>query len=37
MTYEEYLQEQEIAFTEEHTDECCFIDNQAEGVFVRGH
>ncbi len=37
MTYEEYIQEQEIAFAEEHNDECCFLDNQAEGVFVRGH
>jgi hypothetical protein len=30
MTYEEYIQEQETAFAEEHSDECCFVDNQAE-------
>lgn len=37
MTYEEYIQEQQAAFAEEHSDECCFVDNQTEGVFVRGH
>ena len=29
--------EQQAAFAEEHSDECCFVENQAEGVFVRGH
>jgi hypothetical protein len=37
MTYGEYIQEQQIAFTEEHSDECCFVEKQTEGVFVRGH
>ena len=37
MTYEEYIREQQTTFDEEHSDECCFVDNQAEGVFVRGH
>lgn len=37
MTYEEYINEQQTAFAEEHLDECCFVDKQAEGVFVRGH
>ena len=37
MTYEEYIQEQQIAFTEEHSDECCFVEKQTEGIFVRGH
>ncbi len=37
MTYEEYIQDQETAFSEEHSEGCCFVENQAEGVFVRGH
>jgi hypothetical protein len=37
VTYEDYIHEQQIAFFEEHLDECCFVENQAEGVFVRGH
>lgn len=37
MTYEEYIQEQQTAFAEEHSDEHCFVENQAEDVFVRGH
>lgn len=37
MTYEEYIREQQTAFAEEHSDKCCFLENQAEGVFVRGH
>jgi hypothetical protein len=37
MTYEEYIQEQLTALAEEHSDEHCFVENQAEGVFVRGH
>ena len=37
MKYEEYIQEQEAAFAEEHSDGCCFVEQQAEGVFVRGH
>ena len=37
MTYEEYIREQETAFNEEHSDECCFLEYQAEGIFVRSH
>ena len=37
MTYEEYIREQQTAFAEEHSDKCCFLENQAEGIFVRGH
>ena len=37
MTYEEYILEQQTALAEEHSDEHCFVENQAEGVFVRGH
>lgn len=37
MTYEEYIQEQETAFSEEHSENSCFLENQAEGIFVRGH
>ena len=37
MTYEEYIQEQQTALAEEHSDEHCFVENQAEDVFVRGH
>jgi len=37
MTYEEYITEQQTAFSEEHSENCCFLENQAESVFVRGH
>ena len=37
MTYEEYITEQQTAFSEEHLENCCFLENQAEGIFVRGH
>ena len=37
MTYEDYIQEQQTAFSEEHSENCCFLENLAEGVFVRGH
>jgi hypothetical protein len=37
MTYKEYIQEQETAFSEEHSENSCFLENQAEGIFVRGH
>lgn len=37
MTYEDYIKEQQTAFSEEYSENCCFLENQAEGVFVRGH
>lgn len=37
MTYEDYIKEQQTAFSEEHSENCCFLENQTEGVFVRGH
>ncbi len=37
MTYNEYLSQQEAAAREEEREDSCFLDNQAEGVFVRGH
>lgn len=37
MTYDEYIRQQEIAIAEERQDDACFVENQAEGVFVRGH
>ena len=37
MTYEEYITEQQTAFSEEHSENGCFLENQAEGIFVRGH
>lgn len=37
MTYEEYIRRQTVAQEEEQRDDCCFMENQAEGVFVRGH
>lgn len=37
MTYEEYLRQQTVAQEEEQRDDCCFMENQAEGIFVRGH
>jgi len=37
MTYDEYIQQQELAAQEEQQDDACFLENQAEGVFVRGH
>lgn len=37
MTYEEYITELQTAFSEEHSENCCFLENQAEGIFVRGH
>ena len=37
MTYEEYLKQQQQALEEEQSDDCCFLSNQPEGQFVRGH
>ena len=36
MTYEEYIEQQKQAL-EEQSEDACFIDNQPEGQFVRGH
>ncbi len=36
MTYEEYVAQQKQAL-EEQSDDTCFIENQPEGQFVRGH
>ena len=37
MTYEEYIAQEEQARREEQQDDCCFVSNQPEGQFVRGH
>lgn len=37
MTYEEYLRQEQIAQDEEQADNACFLTNQPEGQFVRGH
>ena len=37
MTYEEYIAEQEQAMREEQRDDSCFLNDQPEGQFVRGH
>ncbi len=37
MTYEEYLQQEHTAMDEEQSDDCCFLEYQPEGQFVRGH
>jgi hypothetical protein len=36
MTYDEYIAQQQQAM-EEQSDDACFLDNQPEGQFVRGH
>ena len=37
MTYEEYLRQEQMALDEEQADNACFLNNQPEGQFVRGH
>lgn len=37
MTYDEYIAQEQLAEQEEQQDDACFLENQAEGVFVRGH
>ena len=37
MTYNEYIAQQQQAIDEEQQDDACFLENQPEGQFVRGH
>lgn len=37
MTYEEYIAQQQLAIDEEQPDDSCFLTDQPEGQFVRGH
>ena len=37
MTYEEYIAQEDLAREEEQADDQCFLTNQPEGQFVRGH
>lgn len=37
MTYEEYIEQEQQAMDEEQDDDCCFLEYQPEGQFVRGH
>ena len=37
MTYQDYLKQQQQAIEEEHPDDSCFLTDQPEGQFVRGH
>ena len=37
MTYEEYIAQQQQAMDEEQQEDCCFLEYQPEGQFVRGH
>ena len=37
MTYDEYIAQQQQAIDEEQQDDACFLENQPEGQFVRGH
>ncbi len=37
MTYEEYIEQEQRRLEEEQSDDCCFIEYQPEGQFVRGH
>lgn len=37
MTYDEYIAEQQQAMLEEQRDDSCFLSEQPEGQFVRGH
>ncbi len=37
MTYEEYLRQEQMALDEEQAENACFLSNQPEGQFVRGH
>ena len=37
MTYDEYIAQQQQAIDEEQSDDSCFLTEQPEGQFVRGH
>ena len=37
MTYEEYIAQENTAREKEMADDQCFLTNQPEGQFVRGH
>ena len=37
MSYEEYIAQEEQARIEEQMEDSCFVINQPEGQFVRGH
>ena len=37
MTYEEYITQEDLAREEELLEDQCFLANQPEGQFVRGH
>ena len=37
MTYEDYIAQEQQAMEEEQGDNSCFLANQPEGQFVRGH
>ena len=37
MTHEEYIVQQQQAIDEEQQDDSCFLTEQPEGQFVRGH
>ena len=37
MSYEEYLKPPQQAIDEEQSDDSCFLTEQPEGQFVRGH
>ena len=37
MTYEEYIRQEDLAREEELLEDQCFLTNQPEGQFVRGH
>ncbi len=37
MTYKEYIAQQQQAIEEEQPDDRCFLADQPEGQFVRGH
>lgn len=37
MTYDEYIAQEQQAINEEQPDDCCFLEYQPEGQFVRGH
>lgn len=37
MTYEEYITQEDLAREEELLEDQCFLTNQPEGQFVRGH
>ena len=37
MSYEEYIAQEEQARAEEQMEDSCFVTNEPEGQFVRGH